>query len=106
MGESTDLVPVPGRPVVLPGVEEKPGQDYSPLGVVGIGASAGGLAALSTLLGGIPENTGLAFVIIQHLDPNWPSHLPDDEFCCLLCPFLPKLLMDFFLFLTICAEDR
>lgn len=42
----------------------------SPLRVVGIGASAGGLAALKSLLQGLPPNPGLAFVIVQHLDPT------------------------------------
>ncbi len=38
--------------------------------IVGIGASAGGLEALETFLAHVPENSGLAFVIIQHLDPT------------------------------------
>ena len=37
--------------------------------VVGIGASAGGLEALDRFLAGVPENSGMAFVIVQHLDP-------------------------------------
>ena len=40
------------------------------LRVVGVGASAGGLAALRALLQGVPPNSGLAFVIVQHLDPT------------------------------------
>lgn len=42
----------------------------STLRVVGVGASAGGLAALKALLQGLPPNPGLAFVIVQHLDPT------------------------------------
>jgi len=38
--------------------------------VVGIGASAGGLEALELFLGHVPENSGMAFVIVQHLDPT------------------------------------
>ncbi len=38
--------------------------------IVGIGASAGGLEALAAFLGNVPENSGLAFVIVQHLDPQ------------------------------------
>lgn len=38
--------------------------------IVGIGASAGGLEALELFLAHVPENSGLAFVIIQHLDPT------------------------------------
>lgn len=43
--------------------------------VVGIGASAGGLEAFSTLLKMLPSDTGMAFVLIQHLDPTHPSFL-------------------------------
>ena len=41
--------------------------------IVGLGASAGGLEALSAFLGACPEDTGLAFVIVQHLDPTHES---------------------------------
>ena len=43
--------------------------------IVGIGASAGGLKAVSTLLAEVGTNTGMAFVVIQHLDPVQKSHL-------------------------------
>ncbi len=45
--------------------------------VVGIGASAGGLDAFKKLLKAIPENSGMAYVLVQHLDPNHESLLPD-----------------------------
>lgn len=45
----------------------------SKLKVVGIGASAGGLDALQKLFRAIPSDTGLAFVIIQHLSPDFKS---------------------------------
>jgi len=38
--------------------------------IVGIGASAGGLNALSDFLSNVPENSGLAFVIVQHMEKN------------------------------------
>jgi two-component system CheB/CheR fusion protein len=38
--------------------------------LVGIGASAGGLEALEQFLGSVPADSGMAFVIIQHLDPT------------------------------------
>ncbi|MCX6545718.1 MAG: PAS domain-containing protein [Acidobacteria bacterium] len=38
--------------------------------IVGIGASAGGLEALEAFLENVPAGSGLAFVIIQHLDPT------------------------------------
>jgi two-component system, chemotaxis family, CheB/CheR fusion protein len=43
--------------------------------VVGIGASAGGLEAFSQLLKALPEQTGMAFVLVQHLDPTHQSQL-------------------------------
>jgi len=44
--------------------------------VVGIGASAGGLDAFRALLKSLPVDTGMAFVLIQHLDPKHVSMLP------------------------------
>jgi two-component system, chemotaxis family, CheB/CheR fusion protein len=43
--------------------------------VVGIGASAGGLEAYGELLRSLPPDTGLAFVLVQHLDPSHASML-------------------------------
>jgi len=51
--------------------------DGSPAGIVGVGASAGGLEAFTELLSELPDNTGLAFVLIQHLDPSHESHLTE-----------------------------
>ncbi len=45
--------------------------------VVGIGASAGGLEALEQLFGNMPSDSGIAFVIVQHLDPNTRSSMPE-----------------------------
>jgi two-component system, chemotaxis family, CheB/CheR fusion protein len=43
--------------------------------VVGIGASAGGLEAFRELLGALPENTGMAFVLVSHLSRTHESLL-------------------------------
>src|SRR5262245_53623108 len=43
--------------------------------IVGIGASAGGLEAFKTFLKHMPHETGMAFVLVQHLDPNRGSML-------------------------------
>jgi two-component system, chemotaxis family, CheB/CheR fusion protein len=43
--------------------------------IVVIGASAGGLEAMRQLFSGLPPDTGMAFVVIQHLDPGRPSML-------------------------------
>ncbi|PSR18622.1 histidine kinase, partial [filamentous cyanobacterium CCP3] len=45
--------------------------------VVGIGASAGGLEAFTQLLSHLPTDTGMAFVLLQHLDPSQPSLLSE-----------------------------
>ncbi|HEU0201110.1 MAG TPA: chemotaxis protein CheB [Burkholderiaceae bacterium] len=45
--------------------------------VVGIGASAGGLAALKTFFQHVPEKTGVAFVVVVHLSPDHESHLAE-----------------------------
>ncbi|HTJ79624.1 MAG TPA: chemotaxis protein CheB [Rariglobus sp.] len=45
--------------------------------IVGIGASAGGLEALTQFLEHVPVNCGMAFVIVQHLDPTHKGMLPD-----------------------------
>ena len=51
--------------------------DIRPNCVVGIGASAGGLEALQQFLTFLPSDTGMAFVIIQHLSPDHKSLLVD-----------------------------
>ena len=45
-------------------------QKGRPVPVVGIGASAGGLEALEQFLSKAPQDSGMAFVIVQHLDPT------------------------------------
>jgi two-component system, chemotaxis family, CheB/CheR fusion protein len=45
--------------------------------VVGIGASAGGLEAFRQLLEHLPTDTGMAFVLVQHLDPKHESLLAE-----------------------------
>jgi Chemotaxis response regulator containing a CheY-like receiver domain and a methylesterase domain len=41
--------------------------------IVAIGASAGGLEALQEFFKNMPLNTGLSFVVIQHLSPDYKS---------------------------------
>ena len=45
--------------------------------IVGIGASAGGLEALEDFFKNMAENNGMAFVVIQHLDPNHIGIMPE-----------------------------
>ncbi|NOU28443.1 MAG: PAS domain-containing protein [Polyangiaceae bacterium] len=51
------------------------GPEGSPLFVVGVGASAGGLEALELLLRAAPTDAGLAYVVVQHLSPDHKSHM-------------------------------
>jgi two-component system CheB/CheR fusion protein len=45
--------------------------------VIGIGASAGGLEALEQFFQNMPKNNGMAFVVIQHLDPSYVGMMPE-----------------------------
>ena len=53
--------------------QDKPGSFL----VVGVGASAGGLEAFIQLLGALPPKPGMAFILVQHLDPQHQSMLAD-----------------------------
>src|SRR5262249_58592231 len=44
--------------------------------MVGIGGSAGGFEAASELLSHLAPRSGMAFVVVQHLDPHHASNLP------------------------------
>jgi two-component system CheB/CheR fusion protein len=50
--------------------EPGPSRAQSAFPIVGIGASAGGLEALELFLKHVPQGGGMAFVIVQHLDPT------------------------------------
>ena len=49
-------------------------RDWCPL--IAIGASAGGLAAITGFFNEVPRNCGVAFVVVTHLDPRQKSLLP------------------------------
>ncbi len=53
------------------------GRPHARCPIVGVGASAGGVDAFRRLLRALPAKTGLAFVLIQHLDPSHESLLGD-----------------------------
>ena len=48
-----------------------------PFPIVGIGASAGGLEAYEQFFKNMPSDSGIAFVLIPHLDPGHSSMMPD-----------------------------
>ena len=58
-------------------IKNKVARKKSGFPIVAIGASAGGLEAMTNLLKSLSENTGFAFVYIQHLDPTHESMLTD-----------------------------
>ncbi|MDP1524949.1 MAG: CheR family methyltransferase [Rhodocyclaceae bacterium] len=45
--------------------------------LIGVGCSAGGLQALESFFSHVPEASGMAFVVVQHLDPTHVSVLPE-----------------------------
>src|SRR5215471_1923866 len=52
---------------------DSPASTRPPTRTVGIGASAGGLEALERFFDHVPRDTGMAFVVIQHLSPDFKS---------------------------------
>ena len=65
---------------MLPAIESSQAPSTMPsFPIVGIGASAGGLAAFEKFLSGIPEGVdpGMAFVLVQHLAPDHKSILAE-----------------------------
>src|SRR5687767_12954946 len=57
--------------------------------VVGIGASAGGLESLEQFFANVPANSGMAFVVVQHLSPDFKSMM--DELLSRHCDMPVKL---------------
>ena len=64
---------------VLKTAKSKPASksDDSDFPIVGMGASAGGLEALEQFFQNMPKDSGMAFVVIQHLDPTHVGFLPE-----------------------------
>ncbi len=52
-------------------------QPAAVLRIVGIGASAGGLEAFEQFFAQVPANSGLAFIVVQHLDPTQKAMLAE-----------------------------
>lgn len=65
---------VASRKAVPPDTTTQPARAFP---IVGIGCSAGGLDALEKLLSHVPAGSGMAYVIVQHLDPVHVSALPE-----------------------------
>jgi two-component system CheB/CheR fusion protein len=52
-------------------------REINPFPIVGIGASAGGIEALSSLLKHLPVDLNMAYVVVQHMSPDHESILPE-----------------------------
>jgi two-component system, chemotaxis family, CheB/CheR fusion protein len=68
----------PKSPRLLAGTAARPRADHArpeTLLIVGIGASAGGLDAFKSFFANMPADTGMAFVLVQHLSPDHKSML-------------------------------
>jgi len=92
-GRDTILIPLPlgdaprmggkmhsetsNKAVAVGGPSHSPPRDTNDFPVVGIGASAGGLDACRKLVGALPASSGMAFILVQHLDPNHESMMVD-----------------------------
>jgi two-component system CheB/CheR fusion protein len=67
----------PVLPGVNPAADHDTPEESLPFPIVAVGASAGGIEAFSRLLGELPSDTGMAYVLIQHLSPKHESMLPE-----------------------------
>ena len=74
--QSTDGSARPGPDGDAP-LRGKPGSRQEPVLVVGVGASAGGLEACRKLVEALPTGEGIAFILVQHLDPTHQSMMVD-----------------------------
>ena len=74
---NSDLEAKPATEATRNPAEDTPGVFATPTRVVAIGASAGGLESLQQLFAALPDNTGMAFVVVQHLSPDFKSLMPD-----------------------------
>lgn len=72
---SLEMPNPPREEETLPGT--KPGSGSESFFVVGVGASAGGLEALEQFFEHVPQDSGLCFVVVQHLSPDFKSMMDE-----------------------------
>lgn len=58
-------------------VDKRSSEDVSRVPIIGLGASAGGIEALKEFFGAMPADSGMAFVIVQHLEPTHESRMAE-----------------------------
>ena len=67
----------PANPVTPEAPKSQPSQETHGFPIVGIGASAGGLEAFEQFFRNAPADSGMAFVLVSHLDPSHASILTE-----------------------------
>jgi len=72
----TKATPPPNPPKIPASSNNDKSKPGTPL-IVGIGASAGGLEAFKNFFASTPADSGMAFVLVQHLSPDYKSMLAD-----------------------------
>ncbi|MHC4885979.1 MAG: chemotaxis protein CheB, partial [Planctomycetota bacterium] len=75
--ESTTPPAAPKHASIKPSTSTTAGRTPALFPIVGIGASAGGLEALEHFFTHVPQDSGMAFVVVQHLDPTQKGMLPE-----------------------------
>jgi two-component system CheB/CheR fusion protein len=77
--ENTQLPEMSAAPESQPAQEPHPAPENTAAAfpIVGIGASAGGLEACEQFFRKVPPDTGMAFVLVSHLDPSHASILTE-----------------------------
>ena len=73
--QTSDDARASGAPAAITGPVGNESKAYLPFHVVGIGASAGGLQALEEFFENVAEDSGMAYVVVQHLSPDHTSLL-------------------------------
>ena len=73
--QTSDDVRATGAPAVISGPVGNESRAYLPFHIVGIGASAGGLQALEEFFDNVAIDSGMAYVVVQHLSPDHTSLL-------------------------------
>ena len=77
MKKKTSPAPRAGKPAA-PAIGKSPAPETADsFPIVGIGASAGGFEALEQFMAHVPESSGMAFIIVQHLDPTRTGLMPE-----------------------------
>ena len=67
----------PHSPVAPESLPEQSAARPNDLSIVALGSSAGGIEAFAELMSALPADTGMAFVLVQHLDPEHHSLLAE-----------------------------